>query len=409
MDKVLLVDDNVDVLDSLSEGLGIYSSQFEIVTASDGAGAIIILGQQRISLLVTDLMMPRVGGLQLIAYMTKNFPATPVIVMTGYGIADIRDNLIDAGILRFIEKPFHLKELASAIIEGLDMLDEGSSHKGVAAGSFLPLIEMERATCLLQIRSAIEGSGLFYFEKGVLFDASFKRMKPESAAIEMLGWEKVEISFLSPPKKTIEQRIFSDLMTLTSEARRRKENAKALEPKESSREQDRLVPEFDLDRRTDAVQELEHVGIEVIIQDDSDVEIEQDVFIEIKPDRKTSVDEKLSKFRDMKGFISASVFSSGGEMVASVYNIPVKSDRIGDYIFDIIRKARKSLKIAGLGECDVIDIRATGGEHFLFRSYNQGEIEFVVLLICSSQAELGLFKHLMGVIAPTLAEDLKIR
>jgi CheY-like chemotaxis protein len=409
MDKVLIVDDNADVLESLSEGLGIYNSQFEVLTARDGSDAIKLLGQHSISLLVTDLMMPGVGGLQLIAYLTKNFPATPIIVMTGYGTADIRDNLIQEEVLRYIEKPFHLKELASAIIEGLDMLDEGASLKGVAVSSFLPLIEMEQVTCLLQIKSPAEGSGLFYFEKGVIFDASCNKLKPELAAIKMLGWEKVEINFLSLPKKTLEQRIFSDLMSLISEARRRKENTNAANEKESPGEQDQLVPEIDLDRQPDDVRQPETMGTEVIIQEDPDSEIEQDVFLEILPGRETVVDEKLNKFKDMKGFLSIGVFSSGGEMIASVCNTKIRLDKIGDFVFEIIRKARKSLKIAGLGDCDVIDIRATGGEHFLVRSYTQGEIEFVVVLICSSQAELGLFKHRLGLVAPTLAEELKIR
>jgi CheY-like chemotaxis protein len=79
MDTILIVDDNKDVLNILTEGLEIYNSQFKVVTALDGSEAIKILNEHTISLVVTDLMMPNIGGLQLIAYMSNNFQAIPVL------------------------------------------------------------------------------------------------------------------------------------------------------------------------------------------------------------------------------------------------------------------------------------------------------------------------------------------
>ncbi len=409
MDKVLIVDDNEDVLESLTDGLEIYRSQFEVITAPDGSDAMKVLGEESISLVVTDLMMPKVGGLQLIAYMTKNYPATPVIVMTGYGTADVRDNILREGVLRYIEKPFHLKELASVIIEGLDLLDEGASLRGIAVSSFLPLIEMEQVTCLLQVKSATAGMGFFYFERGVLFDASLKKMKPERAALEMLTWEKVEISFLPLPSKKLEQRISSDLMSLVTEARRIKEKRAAGAVVDLESEDDEGVEVVDLDQEDGAVEELEELETELIIQEDAGIEIEQDVFLDIKPGREDSFREKLESFKDIEGFLAIAVFDSGGELIAGVRHDTVRMHRVGDSIFEIARKAQKSLKTMGFGGCDIVDMTAVGGEHFLVRKYRRKHINFVILLICTPFAEIGLFKDRLGLVAPSLAKELKAR
>ena len=223
MDTILIVDHNKDVLDTLTEGLEIYKSQFEVITASNGTEAINILNEHAISLVVTELMMPEIGGLQLIAYMTKNFQAIPCVVMVRPGTIKTGSTSIWESVLRWIEKPFKIKEIAASIIDGLDLLDEGGTRNGIALSSFLPLIEMEQMSCLVKVRSATNDSGLLYFEKGIIWNVSYRELELNEAVIEMLTWDKVEISFMAMPGKKYEQRIFSDLKTLIAESRQRSE------------------------------------------------------------------------------------------------------------------------------------------------------------------------------------------
>ena len=90
MDKVLIVDDDELFLDIVKQGLQNYKSQFQVLTASDGDEAIEVLKREYISVLVTDLVMPKLDGLELLAHMTRSHPATPCIVMTGYGSPAIK-------------------------------------------------------------------------------------------------------------------------------------------------------------------------------------------------------------------------------------------------------------------------------------------------------------------------------
>ncbi|MFH2218378.1 MAG: response regulator [Pseudomonadota bacterium] len=131
MDKVLIVDDDPEFLSHLTEGLQKYAGQFEVVTASDGEEAVEVLKSVRISVLVTDLAMPKMDGQALLAYMEKNRPQIPCIVMTEPGSREVKDEP-GRDVLQYIEKPFDFKQLFPVIIEGLDRLDEGvfwKSHR----------------------------------------------------------------------------------------------------------------------------------------------------------------------------------------------------------------------------------------------------------------------------------------
>jgi DNA-binding NtrC family response regulator len=125
LDKVLIVDDDLEFLNTLKEGLDKYKGQFEVLTAPDGEEATEVLKRERISVLVTDLVMQKVGGQDLLTHMTKNYPQIPCIVITGAGSHEIKKSAYRKDILCYIEKPFAFEELAWAVIDGLDRLDEG--------------------------------------------------------------------------------------------------------------------------------------------------------------------------------------------------------------------------------------------------------------------------------------------
>lgn len=125
MDKVLIVDDDQIFLQSLQQGLQKYTGQFEVLTASNGEEALAVLKRDRISVLITDLEMPEMDGLELLAHMRKNRPQVPCVVMAESGSSEIRNEADREYIFRYLQKPFDVNELFAVIIEGLDRLDEG--------------------------------------------------------------------------------------------------------------------------------------------------------------------------------------------------------------------------------------------------------------------------------------------
>jgi CheY-like chemotaxis protein len=222
MKKVLIVDDEKSLLLSIMAGFEAYKDRFQLFTAENGKKAVAILESNSIDLVVTDIRMPEMDGFELLVYMNTRFPSIPVLVMSAYGTREIQGKFESVGIIGFLDKPVDFDDLVKSIDEGLKLTSQGGTMTGFSVGSFLQLIEMEEKTCLLEV-SARGKKGLFYFDHGILFDAVSGRLIGEEAAIEMIMWNQVSLSFKSLPDKKIMRRINSELMPIMMEASRRKD------------------------------------------------------------------------------------------------------------------------------------------------------------------------------------------
>src|SRR5262249_3981193 len=114
---VLVVDDSaMDRLlaTSLIQKLGGWS----VLTASNGAEALTVLQAQHPDLVLTDLLMPEMDGLELVQAVRTNHPLMPVILMTGHGSEDIAIKALRAGAASYVPK----KSLARDLEETLDQV-----------------------------------------------------------------------------------------------------------------------------------------------------------------------------------------------------------------------------------------------------------------------------------------------
>jgi len=224
VDKVLIVDDSVMLTNYLEDYFKRYKDRFDTLFANDGLQAIEILKRESISLLVTDLQMPKVDGLVLLAYTNTYHPNLPSIVMSAHGTPRIKEAL-QPDILQFIEKPFTGEQLAQAVVSALGKDSPGGSLSGISIVNFLQLVEMEQKTCLCEVSSPNNPKGFFYFKGGVLYHAAFGDLKGEEAAMKMVQVEDATISFRKPPEREIPRQIRRDLMGLILEAMRLKDES----------------------------------------------------------------------------------------------------------------------------------------------------------------------------------------
>lgn len=111
--RILVVDDDPLVLELL--GISISSFGFEFAAANNGREAIAILRKETFEIVITDMMMPEVDGMQLLEHIKKNYPRTDVIVVTGYTGTFSYMDVIRAGASDFISKPFNTDELEAKI------------------------------------------------------------------------------------------------------------------------------------------------------------------------------------------------------------------------------------------------------------------------------------------------------
>ncbi len=222
MDRVLIAEDDRILLKTLTNAFKKYEDKFEVICTNDGQEAIEILKQKQVSLLVTDIQMPNVDGLGLLAYVSENHPAVTCFVMTAYDTPEIKKKL-PKDILHFFPKPFQPDELGQAIIQALEQDIPHGSMYGISVVSFLHMIKMEQKTCLFEIDSPTQGKGVLYFEKGVLWDAVCGDSKGEEAALKIITKESAKFSFKHFPEKKITKRIQTDLTHLIEEATRRED------------------------------------------------------------------------------------------------------------------------------------------------------------------------------------------
>lgn len=113
---VLFVDDEIQVLNALKRGL--MDQNYTCYFATSGKDALRILEKQRISVIVTDMRMPEMNGLQLLREVSLISPRTVKIVLTGYTqISQVLATINSVDIFRFVTKPWDLKEELIGIIQ----------------------------------------------------------------------------------------------------------------------------------------------------------------------------------------------------------------------------------------------------------------------------------------------------
>ncbi|MBW1707509.1 MAG: response regulator, partial [Deltaproteobacteria bacterium] len=230
--KVLIVDDDQEMLLSLKEGLEKYNETFSVLMAGDGLIAMEKLKKLPVSLVVTDLKMPRMDGFTLLARIMEQYPDIPVIIMTGYSTPEMQKLAREGGAVGYIEKPFMIEDLARKIMTAMRKESEGGTLHGISSGMFLQLIEMEQKTCTIRLEDKSSGKqGVLFFRDGELLDARINGLQGVKAAYEIFSWDEVTLSIQNVcPQK--EKKIESDLQVVLLEAMRLKdEAAQAEEPK----------------------------------------------------------------------------------------------------------------------------------------------------------------------------------
>lgn len=115
--RILIVDDETAIRSSLAEALA--ADDYRIETAETGEEALAKLNSAEFELVITDLKMPGVTGLELMEAMRNQDKQTPVIMMTAYGAVDSAVEAMRLGAYDFIQKPFKLgvmrKQVKAAI------------------------------------------------------------------------------------------------------------------------------------------------------------------------------------------------------------------------------------------------------------------------------------------------------
>lgn len=120
--RVLVVDDEPDIRKVVR--LSLQKAGYEVIEAENGEKAIeaINQGENRLLLdvVICDIRMPKVNGVEAIAYFRANYPRVPLIVLTGFPDTDMATSLLRQGVVDYLVKPIEGEKLREAVGRAMD-------------------------------------------------------------------------------------------------------------------------------------------------------------------------------------------------------------------------------------------------------------------------------------------------
>ena len=116
--RVLVVDDEKFIRDIIADFLGMEG--YIVRTAEDGVSATNELERARYDMVISDLKMPKMGGLDLLKEVARTHPDTLTVIMTGFGTVETAIDAMKRGAYDYILKPFKVEEIVHIVQRGLE-------------------------------------------------------------------------------------------------------------------------------------------------------------------------------------------------------------------------------------------------------------------------------------------------
>ncbi|ENI2549986.1 TPA: two-component system response regulator GlrR [Escherichia coli] len=180
---LLLVDDDLGLLKLL--GLRLTSEGYSVVTAESGAEGLRVLNREKVDLVISDLRMDEMDGMQLFAEIQKVQPGMPVIILTAHGSIPDAVAATQQGVFSFLTKPVDKDALYQAIDDALEQSAPATDERwreAIVTRSPLMLRLLEQARLVAQSDVSVlingqSGTGKEIFAQAI-HNASPRNSKP---------------------------------------------------------------------------------------------------------------------------------------------------------------------------------------------------------------------------------------
>jgi CheY-like chemotaxis protein len=200
--KILLLDDDEQMLDLYQELLKQLPSKPDVQVCNSGARAIALIESEPFTLLITDLRMPKMDGLQVLAIVRRKFPHLRIIVLTSVLDEEYRSRAYAQGVELFWQKPGsseEVKQFQDCVESLLDRENrpEGG-FRGMQSKSLVDLIQLEclsRSSSVLHVtQGALDGK--IWVQDGDVTDSATANLTGEEAFKEILSWKSGNFEIL---------------------------------------------------------------------------------------------------------------------------------------------------------------------------------------------------------------------
>ncbi len=224
--RVLMVDDEEDLVWTTSRQMQRARPDLEFVGLSDPREALRHVRQQAPDLLITDLRMPQMSGLELLLAARETSPDLPVILVTAHGNGHVRTELQRTRAVQYMEKPFAFQALLDAVERALD---RPTGFSGAISLPMLPdLVQMYALARMHGTLRIARGTrqGTLWFEAGEIVHATCGALTGPQAVYELLSWEGGAFRMdppSAPPERSVQaswQELLMEGCRLQDEGRR---------------------------------------------------------------------------------------------------------------------------------------------------------------------------------------------
>ena len=137
--SILVVDDEVLIQTLLTEIL--TAEGYKTTTAGDGQEAVDLLERASFDLIITDLIMPRLDGVQVLRAAKRADPDYPVIMITGYPSADGVRKMIRLGAADYVVKPFNVDLVKVTVAKVLELRRQLDAAFGAGSAENIPAVD----------------------------------------------------------------------------------------------------------------------------------------------------------------------------------------------------------------------------------------------------------------------------
>ncbi len=392
--RILLVDDEEALVWSVTNRVAKLRPDYWVVPVIEGRAALRELEGGHFDLLITDIRMPTMTGLELIIAARRVHRTLPVIVMTAYPTADLRMDPALRGSIEYLEKPFEMGRFMGLVDEVLERRKVGFS--GAISVQTLPdivqLYALSNATGALHVRRR-GVDGRIWFEHGAITHAVTGALTGESAFHTIVLWSGGEFSMV-PAETSPERSIAASWTELLMESCRRIDDMRrgvdpAGPPSTSGWNVGPLPGPEKLE-----LEHTEHVVVDMLLGEvnASIVAITPHATSESEDRHMASAKESLTKLDALDGFIGAAlVDSESGMLLAQEGGSPQLNIEVaGAANTEVVRAKRRAIKNLGLKD-EVEDILITlGKQYHLIRPLKSKGSLFFYLALDRARANLAM-------------------
>ncbi len=391
--RIILVDDEEALAWSLASRLAKVRPHHVVATAHDGTGALALMQEGPVDLLVADIRMPGMSGIDLVLAARGARPDLPVIVMTAFTTADVQR--INAGpFTGFLEKPFEFERLLDLVDRALNPAKVGFS--GAISVQTLPdvvqLYVLSSATGVLTVKHH-SGIGQVWFDHGSILHAVTEAAVGDEAFYTIMEWSGGEFT-MSPIVAVPQLSVRSNWQELLMESCRRIDESRRDE-RHSLRSgwTQAPPPSGDTEEDFDTLFENFAQGTTEHPRPDASTTPRREPTLEAT----MNIKDSLAKLNQIDGFVGAAlVDSESGMLLGQEGGAGINMEVAAAGNTEVVKAKRKTMSNLSLKD-SIEDILITlGKQYHIVRPLRARSTLFFYVALDRSRANLAMARIALG-------------